>query len=380
MWIFRFAPSAASIACGLLIASQVQAQSYSVTQVGAGSATGINDYGQVVGISNGGTTAFFTDANGQNPQLLSLPVSGISSVSIHINDSGQLGGGYTAFQTDPVTNLATFQSGYFISSQGGQSVQTFGVHGLFNVASINASGQLVGNGVFANGGIQQAFITGNNGQGFTSLFPLSTSQGVGEVSGANDSGQVVGYRIVTDKIYGNISVAFMTGQNGQGIIDLPGSQGIGSGAKGINNLGQVVGSEATATGSAHAFITGPGGQGMTDLGSLGGGQSGAFGINETGQVVGYSLNAAGQTEAFVTGSNGQDMRDLNSLVALSSGTFLQQAVAINNLGQIVANGSDGQIYLLTPVPEANTGAMLGLGLGLLAAMRRKRQAPTYISD
>jgi hypothetical protein len=66
------------------------------------------------------------------------------------------------------------------------------------------------------------------------------------------------------------------------------------------------------------------------------------------------------------------MLDLNSLVTLSD-TFLTQATAINDLGQIVANGADGQAYLLTPIPEPSTyAALLAAAVFGLVALRRRR--------
>ena len=40
--------------------------------------------------------------------------------------------------------------------------------------------------------------------------------------------------------------------------------------------------------------------------------------------------------------------DLNTLVTIPTGVFLNAANGINDLGQIVAYGSDGHAYLLTP--------------------------------
>ncbi|MBV8532157.1 MAG: PEP-CTERM sorting domain-containing protein [Candidatus Eremiobacteraeota bacterium] len=41
---------------------------------------------------------------------------------------------------------------------------------------------------------------------------------------------------------------------------------------------------------------------------------------------------------------------------------LTDAPGINDLGQIVADGSNGHAYLLTPVPEPGTLALFGLAL------------------
>jgi probable HAF family extracellular repeat protein len=77
--------------------------------------------------------------------------------------------------------------------------------------------------------------------------------------------------------------------------------------------------------------------------------SGAFGLNEAGQVVGTSDTAEG-SHAFIWDSvNG--MRDLNDLIDPGLGWTLLEAADINNRGQIVGFGSDGTDllgFLLTP--------------------------------
>ena len=68
------------------------------------------------------------------------------------------------------------------------------------------------------------------------------------------------------------------------------------------------------------------------------------------------------------------MYDLNKLMSLN-GVTLTDATALNDLGQIVADGSDGNAYLLTPIPEPSTyAAILGVAALGLAVMRRRRVA------
>jgi hypothetical protein len=70
------------------------------------------------------------------------------------------------------------------------------------------------------------------------------------------------------------------------------------------------------------------------------------------------------------------MYDLNNLIAPGSGWLLGAAYAINDRGQIVGvgthNGQD-RAFLLTPVPEPGTWAMLvALAIfGSLAAISRR---------
>ncbi len=86
------------------------------------------------------------------------------------------------------------------------------------------------------------------------------------------------------------------------------------------------------------------------LGTLGGSFSVARAINNRGDIVGGSLEAEdGNFHAFLF-SNGK-LQDLNRLVNDSAGWELVQAVAINDVGQIVGIGSLGgedRIFLLLP--------------------------------
>jgi probable HAF family extracellular repeat protein len=94
-------------------------------------------------------------------------------------------------------------------------------------------------------------------------------------------------------------------------------------------------------------------------------------LEDAGTIVGFSLIAGNSAQHAFLFQNGQ-LLDLNSLVTLSD-TFLTQATAINDLGQIVANGADGQAYLLTPIPEPSTyAALLAAAVFGLVALRRRR--------
>jgi hypothetical protein len=45
------------------------------------------------------------------------------------------------------------------------------------------------------------------------------------------------------------------------------------------------------------------------------------------------------------------MLDLNGIAPISPGVALMEATAINDLGQIVANGSNDRAYLITLPPQ-----------------------------
>jgi probable HAF family extracellular repeat protein len=146
-----------------------------------------------------------------------------------------------------------------------------------------------------------------------------------------------------------------------------------SGATGINKAGQVVGWSDVAGGGSHAFLY-SGGK-MTDLGDLGGNYSYATAVNNFGQVVGNSLTAGGTVDPFLY--SGGKMIDLNSLLPPGSKVTFTSADAINDFGQILARGPDGNAFLfqgpnLAPEPASLTLLALGGAVVAGCAWRRRR--------
>ena len=117
----------------------------------------------------------------------------------------------------------------------------------------------------------------------------------------------------------------------------------------INNKGQVVGYANDSRGYAHAFTYENGNVKELDkflkddnIDAV------ANDINDRGQIVGKI-----GISAFLTTSNGP-MQKLNDIALLPARCSLSEATAINNLGQIVVNGTNfktnkDSAYLLTPV-------------------------------
>jgi len=99
-------------------------------------------------------------------------------------------------------------------------------------------------------------------------------------------------------------------------------------AKGINNLGEVVGSSLSNS-SSRAFIW-TANQGMRALGGFTESNS-AFAVNDSGEVVGsFSPNSGVDNQAFLWTRAG-GAQELGSLGGSSSAT------AINNAGEVVGN-------------------------------------------
>lgn len=235
------------------------------------------------------------------------------------------------------------------------SIKDLGVFdGNFSAASaINNSGQITGIVGCCSGIVGHSYITGTDGIGSTNIGGF-----VVWAQGINDLGQVVGtdYSSFLDPD-GVVSSSrpFITGPDGVGLTYISTSSGE---AKDINNLGQVVGNLATAsTGSSRAFITGPNGTGITDLGTLGGKASVANGVNNNGQVTGYYSSSDGLWHAFITDNNGTGIRDLGTL-----GGDRSEGREINDSGQVVGSSTTeigGQPHAFVTGP--NGAGMIDLG-------------------
>lgn len=318
-----------------------------------------------------------------------------------LNDLGQVtGSAYTAANR---AQHAFFYSGGVLTDMGNLRPGDPGAYFSYGT-DINNAGQVVGRA--DSGPVKFASFFADVG---TPMADITTLGGVGFVSanGINDAGQVAG--TVRNPFPSNAAVWSATG----GVTDLGNLGGSAYGLD-INNAGQVTGAT-----SGHAFLTGPGGAGMADLGTLGGSFSEGTAVNASGQVTGRSntlgdgpthaffytssggmadlgtlggsyseglgLNDSGfvvgramtagdaEQHAFVSGVNGVGLFDLNWFVSLDAGRFLTEAVGINRYGQIVANDNAGHAFLLSPVPEPETWAMLLLALALIGSKGVQRK-------
>jgi probable HAF family extracellular repeat protein len=257
---------------------------------------------------------------------------------------------------------------------------------LYSNGTMTDLGTLGGPRSYAQGINDRGQIVGwsNNDQGRSSgrafLYENGRMTDIGTLRGANDTPSTDAYAYDINNrgaIVGTSSVG--SGPNRHGFVyqdgamrDL-GTLGIGSGANAINERGQIVGFNQFASADYRAYLYQNGT--MIDIGTLGGTSSNAYGINELGQVVGWSQAAGNGSSSAFLWQNGT-MTDLSLLPAVASaGWRLNDAQDINNAGWITGTGViNGQThaYMLAPVPEPSTYAMLALGLLALTTVVRRR--------
>ncbi len=294
-------------------------------------ATGINASGDVTGYANHASGAY-TAFRWSNGTLTDLGDLGCGSHGNGINDSGTIVGysNVTCGESDKA-GFQTNGAGNTISDIG----SLFAHPTIAN--AINASGQIVGSSITANG-VGRAFISGPGGVGLQQVDKLVTSEPPGaqtlEGHGVNTAGDVVGIGFFSDQVCGGYDAPFLfsggTLQNlatpgvcsgqanavndsqvvvgfegGQPFLwdgtthDLPLPSGLFLGnALAINNGGTVVGSaQASLYSYPQAWVAGPGGA-ITLLDGLVDPAAGwtfevASGINDSGQIVGYGAHAGG---------------------------------------------------------------------------------------
>lgn len=287
--------------------------------------------------------------------------------------------------------------------------------------AINASGQITGYSVTANGSSHAFLYSGKPGSGgsMIDIDTLGAAQSCGR--GINASGQVTGYVSISGVLDKARAFRYSAGAMVDlGLFPYPSSRW--TEAYGINSAGQIAGGgDVSIWSTAHAFIYSgtPGAGGrlydltkpsdapafnqaiaindsgqvagyqfvrpnyhaflytgtpdsagpMLDLGTLGGTSLG-FAINGSGQVAGKSAVANGDFHAFLytgTPGNGGHMDDLGSLGGTDT-----QAWAINSSGQVAGYGytpgnAEYHAFLYVGTPGSG-GNMIDLDTWLDSAM------------
>lgn len=262
--------------------------------------TGVNDLGQVVGFSDLG------DLSLSRHGFRTAPNSPINHAT---DDLGSLGGGYS------------------------------GANG------INNAGQVVGDSITQDGK-QRAFRTAPNSPINPATDDLgSLGNDFSTASGINESGQVVG---TSSYLNDPNSRAYRTAPNSPinpvtDDIGRPYSSLVASsGARSLNNRGQVIGNFAPqALTFFHCYRTAPNSpiNPLSDnLDFPGASSSNAVDINNTGQVIGWYFQSDGTYHAFRTGPNGPIDPSTDEITTPDGSKF--EPAAINDAGDVVGNASN----------------------------------------
>jgi len=136
------------------------------------------------------------------------------------------------------------------------------------------------------------------------------------------------------------------------VMDLGTLGGDSSSSYAINNCGQIVGLAQTATGDWHPALWDR--DGITDLENFGDDSIGvAFAINNCGQIVGLSgVDWSDMTTHHALLWEKGQMVNLETQIPGNSGWVLQEALGINDRGQISGIGlhnGETRAFLLTPI-------------------------------
>jgi probable HAF family extracellular repeat protein len=340
-------------------------------------AVAVNDAGQVVGSSIGdlalGNRAVLWDG-------ASLTDLGPGSAS-DINNAGQIAGtsgrAATLWQLGgPTLTLGQTSSAGFGINDSGQVVGYTGAAGVQGRATLWSGGSAVDLG--------STGVPDLRPPGGWPVRQVST-----EATAINNAGQVVG-------TYTDFDVSFfpqaMSWQSGVS-TPLPGLGGDRSVAVGVNDAGQAVGYGFLPSDDLFHAILWEAGR-PTDLGTLGDISSIALNVNNAGMIVGAYGDRDSLRAALWTGGSAIDLNTLLRPETVEAGWVLATASDINENGWIVGLaynrfdssplGTAFQGYLLSisdlpdqvlhvpTIPEPSTYALMLAGLGVLAAIGSRK--------
>jgi probable HAF family extracellular repeat protein len=206
--------------------------------------------------------------------------------------------------------------------------------------------------------------------GTLQALPPLTGDTVSFALGINDVGQAVGVSgACSDTTFPPVNVpsgphAVIWDISGvpTNLPTLPGAVGDNV-ANSINNLGDVVGTQAFSDGTIHAFLWNKT-KGIMDLMMPGMFVTVApccHSINESQQIVGFAFDENGP-HSFIW-QNG-NFTDLNTVLATDSPWYIFNAASINSAGQIAATGvniNTGEAHAVRLSPRSPNGAPIARG-------------------
>lgn len=304
----------------------------------------LNNPGQVAGLSfltNGRERAFVWSPGGGMLNLGVLPGAANSGAQA-INNRGVVTGNSEGVPlllprairwsaTDGIESLGVYPSG----------ASSFGAH-------INDAGLIAGTADTPDNK-RQSFVWTRTG-GLVNIDTLDSDYS--EAVGVGARGEVAGNRVPAG---GQYRAFFWT--RSSGMLDLGMAGGTESFSMAMSPGGHIAALVNLRNGTQRAASWTRAG-GLRLLGTLGGATSRAIALNNKGQIVGYAADRAQALRAFVW-SAGTGMVNLNSrLRAAPPGLVLEDALAINDAGAIVAMSNAG-LVLLQPGHGAPGGHVVG---------------------
>lgn len=345
--------------------------------------------------------------------LGTLP-GGTFTIGSGINDSGQVVGSGDLVPQFNELGERTDRPFAFISAPNGGPLTLIdsgppeAFLSNFSTAAVNNEGRVVGTALQGSS-FTYAFITGADGMSLDYVTGDPNTSGFARSVDINDEGDALFQRSAevliaqadgtVTEVRNDTNAADAVAINNAGQValnfDSPTGQNNGyvwseasgfhpvradgtlSHAYDINNAGQVLGAGeggifiAEADGVSLSFLSLPD---DTTINT----NRGFPTFNDVGQVIGLLQPVNGDSFAFVTGSHGTGFTNLEILPEVMQAGFSDLRVtAINNLGQLTGSGIvNGTVraFLLSPVPEPETYALMLAGLGLLGGVARRRKA------
>lgn len=296
-----------------------------------------------------------------------LPASGTSSNAAAINSHGQIvGSTWTTLPIDPLNpGLGSGYDGQAMLWHQGTATVLPGLYNSYGAASsINNHGQIIG---WSLQGENEQVATLWNNNIPTALGTLAAY--TLDANAINDQGIIVGW--ANGSGYSTSAVYWNSQNEAQLLNGISGQDGQ---AFAINESGVIAGWSRSTNNQQHATIWVD--QVAVDLGTLSGWASFANDLNNQGDVVGsYIGDYNGDFgEYAVLWQNGVAI-NLNELVNKPDDLTLVSAEGINDAGYIVIKGYTSAgwgTYLLAPVPEPSSYALMLAGLGLISLSRRKQ--------